>query len=360
MNRNKTSLIALIGLLSVLVASAGFAQKPYRVGTTVAPFLEVGVGGAGSAMGDAYVSVASDISSIYWNPAGLAFMKKSEAAFSHQPWVADIGMEFSAVGLVLPTIGTLAFGITYMGFGEMDVTSMDYTEGTGERFNASDFAFSVAYARRLATWFSFGAAGKMINSRIWHCSGTAMAADLGVQIHSGFFSPTGNKEDGMKIGMSISNYGSRMQYDGMDLLQPIDIDPTQVGGFRNEGNYADSKGKFDLGRWELPLIFRIGVSANPIASKHHRLTVAVDALHPNNNQESVNVGGQYMLSLTGLGEFYVRGGYKALFMKESQYGATFGAGMVMRLPGVAFKIDYAYRSLGILGNPACYSFGVMF
>ena len=360
MNRNKYSRILMIGLLGVLVAAPGFAQKPYRVGTTAANFLEVGIGGSASAMGDAYVAVANDITSIYWNPAGLGFMKKSEAAFSHQPWIADIGMEFAAVGLVLPTIGTVAFGLTYMGFGDMPVTSMDYTEGTGEQFTASDFAFSVAYSRRLATWFSFGAAGKMISSKIWHCTGSAMAVDLGVLINSSFFSPTGNKDDGMKIGMSISNYGSRLQYDGMDLLQPIDVEASQIGISRNEGNYKDAKGKFELGKWELPLIFRIGVSVNPIASQHHRLTLAADALHPNNNQESVNLGAQYMFSMTGLGDFYVRGGYKALFMKDSQYGPTFGAGLVMRMPGVSIKLDYAYRSLGVLGNPGCYSFGVLF
>jgi hypothetical protein len=287
-------------------------------------------------------------------------MRKSEAQFSHQPWIADIAMEFAGVGLVLPNIGTLAFGLTYMGFGEMAVTSMDYPEGTGEKFTSSDFAFSIAYSRKLAQWFSFGAAGKMVNSKIWHCTGTAIAVDMGVLVNTPFFTPTGNKEDGLKIGMSISNYGGKLQYDGMDLLQPIDVDPYEVGGFRNEGNFKDVKGKFDLRAWELPLLFRIGVSVNPIQTKHHKIVVEVDALHPNNNQESVNVGGQYSLNLTGMGEFYVRGGYKALFMKDSQFGPTFGAGMIMRLPGVGVRLDYAYRNMGILGNASCYSFGFLF
>ena len=57
-----------------LVLSA--QNRPYRVGTTTASFLEIGYGNAGIAMGDAYVSMADDITALYWNPAGLAFMKR--------------------------------------------------------------------------------------------------------------------------------------------------------------------------------------------------------------------------------------------------------------------------------------------
>ena len=53
---------------------AGFlnAQMIHRYGTTTGNFLEIGVDSEGSAMGDAFVAVSDDISSIYWNPAGLA------------------------------------------------------------------------------------------------------------------------------------------------------------------------------------------------------------------------------------------------------------------------------------------------
>ena len=82
-----------------------FAQKPIRVGTTAAEFLSVGYGAVGCAMGDAYVSVVDDISGIYWNPAGLAFMEQSQTLFTYQPWIAEINTFFVATGLVLPGIG---------------------------------------------------------------------------------------------------------------------------------------------------------------------------------------------------------------------------------------------------------------
>ncbi len=346
----------IIVLLAVLLgAGAVMAQKPYRIGTTAANFLEVGYGSAGAAMGDAYVSVANDLSSAYWNPAGLAFMTKSEAQFSIQPWLVNINTTYAGVGLVLPRVGTLALAVTQVGYGDMAVTTMDYQDGTGELFNASDLAVSFSYARSLAQWFSFGASFKYINSQIWHMNANAMALDLGVMVNTNFFSFSGKREDGMTIGMSISNYGTKMKYDGMDLTWPIDVLPDQ------NGNYAQTAGQFKLEGWELPLIFRVGVSVHPIATATNRLTLAVDALHPNNNAESINVGAQYAFTLPSTGTFYLRGGYKALALKETEYGPTLGAGVYLRMMGnLGVRFDYAFRDIGMLGNAHCYSIGMSF
>ena len=63
-NKLRYLVIAIVVVLSMTNNSA-LAQKPYRVGTTTASFLEIGYGSAGSAMGDAYVSVARDLSAQY-------------------------------------------------------------------------------------------------------------------------------------------------------------------------------------------------------------------------------------------------------------------------------------------------------
>lgn len=333
----------------------GFAQKPYRVGTTTANFLEIGYGSAGSAMGDAYVSVAKDISSIYWNPAGLSYMKQSEVQFMYQPWLVETNTAFVGAGLVLPSLGTFAIGIFQASYGEMEVNTLNMQNGTGEIFGANDYAVSLSFARRLAQWFAFGASAKYVSSQIWHSNANAMAVDLGVVVNTYFFSPTGEREDGLIIGMSIANYGTKMRFDGVDLLHPIDILPNEAG------NYRDVRGKFDLESWELPLIFRIGVSVKPIVSEQHTVTLAVDALHPNNNSESVNVGVEYKLKIPTAGDFFLRGGYKALFMDDSEFGAAFGAGMKLHMMNnLGIKLEYAYRGVGILGKTHCYTFSFLF
>ena len=209
------------------------AQKPTRVGTTVANFLEIGYGTAGCSMGDAQVSLSNDVSSMYWNPAGLARLKSSQVMFVTQPWIADMNTSFTAVGIVLPNIGTFGAGVILMDYGQMEVTTMAMQEGTGEMFTPKDMAIYVSYARNLVDWFSFGVSGKFINSSIWHLSATALAFDMGVIIKTPFFSPNDKNEDGMSIGMSISNYGTTLKYDGLDLLNPIDVAPSEAGNYKN-------------------------------------------------------------------------------------------------------------------------------
>ncbi|MBN1542318.1 PorV/PorQ family protein [candidate division KSB1 bacterium] len=336
--------------------SSSFSQKPYRVGTTAADFLAIGYGAAGSAMGEASVSVVHDLSSVYWNPAGIAYMEQNEALFTYQPWIADIQTSVIALGMSFPRIGTVALSLIQVDYGDMEVTNLDMQDGTGELFTASDLAFGLSYGRRLAQWFAFGASGKFVSSKIWHTSASAVAIDLGVVVNTHFLSPTGDRKDGINIGMSISNYGTKMKYDGLDLLFPIDILPDK------EGNYRDVEGKFSLQSWELPLIFRIGLSFNPVIVGPHRLTVAVDALHPNNNAESVNIGAQYQLKLPSYGEFYLRAGQKALFLgDDSEYGMSFGGGMVLRMMNnMGLRFSYAFRNVGLFGNYHEYTVGLIF
>ncbi len=331
------------------------AQKPYRVGTTAANFLEIGYGSAGIAMGDACVSSVSDVSAVYWNPAALAFLPKNEAQFVFQPWIADISTAFVATSVRIPQIGTLGLHLIHAGYGNIEVTNLSAQEGTGEFYSADEYAFGITYARQLTGWFAFGATGKFITSKIWHVSANALALDLGVVVQTHFFSTTGQRGDGLRVAMSISNYGSRMKYDGLDLVYPIDPYPDE------NGNYADVPGQYRLSYWELPLIFRIGTSLDVIKKQHHTLTLEVDALHPNNNSESVNIGGQYAFKIPTTGEFFLRAGFKGLFMDQSQYGLTLGVGMVKYLMNnLSLKVDYAYRDVGILGNVHSYSVGILF
>ncbi|APF18715.1 hypothetical protein Calab_3089 [Caldithrix abyssi DSM 13497] len=347
--------ICTIFLFVFLSFTLSFGQKPYRVGTTAANFLEIGYGSAGSAMGDACVSSVSDVSAVYWNPAALAFLQKNEAQFVFQPWIADISTAFVATSVNIANIGTLGFHLIHAGYGNIEVTNLNAQEGTGEFYSADEYAFGITYARQLTNWFSFGATGKFIASKIWHVSASALALDLGVVVQTPFFSTTGQRKDGLRVAMSIANYGSRMRYDGLDLVYPIDPLPDE------NGNYADVPGQYRLSYWELPLIFRIGASLDVVKAEHHTLTLEVDALHPNNNSESVNIGGQYAFKIPTTGVFFLRGGFKGLFMDESQYGLTLGLGMIKYLMNnISLKVDYAFRDVGILGNVHSYSIGIVF
>ena len=156
-------IIILLIFLSVLPS-----QTINRYGSTAANFLEIGIGSANTAMGDAGVTFASGPTSAYWNPATLAFITRNENAFMMQPWILDINMIYAGSTIHLNRIGTFAIGITHMNYGDMEVTTMTQQDGTGELFVANEYSAVFTFSRKIVESFSFGASAKLISSKIWH------------------------------------------------------------------------------------------------------------------------------------------------------------------------------------------------
>lgn len=51
-------------------------------------------------MGGAFVGIADDASSLYWNPARIADIPKNEVLFLHTDWLLDLSYDY--VGTVIP------------------------------------------------------------------------------------------------------------------------------------------------------------------------------------------------------------------------------------------------------------------
>ncbi|MBN2281019.1 MAG: PorV/PorQ family protein [Candidatus Marinimicrobia bacterium] len=351
----RNSKIVIVSFMILLFLNISFASGPYRVGTTTAGFLEMGYGNAGNGMGEAHVSMARGLESVYWNPAGLGYMQKNEFSLFYQPWVADIDFSMGGLAYVQPGVGTFAISFINASFGAEDVTTVANPDGTGETFTGQDLAMQFSFGRKLAQWFSFGATGKYVSSRIWRSSASAFATDLGVIVNTNFFNWTDQPGDGLNIGMSISNFGSRMQMAGKNIKDVLDISEDE------NGNYQYLPVNYETEEWELPLIFRIGISFNALQTENQKITCSIDALHPNNNSESINLGAQYALTIPAVGEFFLRTGYKGLLMENSPYGLSFGGGLKLKLmKNYGVGLEYSLRDFGDLGYLHSYSTSILF
>jgi hypothetical protein len=115
---------------------------------------------------------------------------------------------------------------------------------------------------------------------------------------------------------------------------------------------------YETDKFPLPLLFRVGLSGEIIQTEKMRLSFAVDALHPNDNAEWVNIGLEYALAET----FFIRSGMTTLFREDSEEGLTFGAGVNYRIGRSAtkIKINYAYAAYGRLKNVQRLSLGLSF
>ena len=328
----KNIVIKIFIFLSLMLPhlhSQGFVSDVSKKGTTAAPFLSIGQSARAIAMGSAFVGVANDVSSIYWNPAGLTKTQGVNVAFDHTLWIADIKYNYLAASYSLGDIGTIGFSYTGSDIGEMRVTTISQPEGTGETFSSTQASFSLAYAIQLTEDFSIGFAPKFIYESIWQMSANAFALDLGVQYVTPF--------DDAILAMSISNFGTTMQLLGNSNLVLHDLDP------ENSGNNGDIPAYLETNSWALPLTFRVGIAYDPIKMDMHRWTIALDAMHPSDDYESINVGTEY-----GYNDFlFLRAGYKALFLDASEESFSFGFGVKQLLIGnVALMIDYAYQDFG--------------
>jgi hypothetical protein len=225
----------------------------------------------------------------------------------------------------------------------MNVTTIEQPDGTGQTFSATDLAISLAYAVNLTDNFAIGFNPKFIYQGIWNMSASSFAVDLGVQYRTPF--------DGLILAMSISNFGTKMKLDGNTTLILYDADPL------SSGNNDKIPAYLETNSWALPLIFRVGVAYDPINIENHKLLITLDALHPSDNYESVNIGAEYTL----LDVFSFRGGYKSLFLDSAEETFALGFGVKKQLLGnLTIFLDYSYQDFGRLSDIQKFSFGLSF
>jgi hypothetical protein len=326
----------LLVLSSIIVAQT-------KVGSTAAPFLNIGVGPRAIGMGGAFIATANDVTSLYWNPAGASRTESSGAMFTHVSWFA--GIKYNWAGAMLSTggMGTVGLNIGYLDYGDLEVTTLKEPDGTGEMFTPTDLFLALTYAYNLTDRFSVGANFKYVSQKIWNSSANGIAFDIGVLFLSDIY--------GLRMAATITNLGTDMQIGGKDLYVQHDINPQIYG------NNDQILATLNTDSYPLPLTFKIGLAIDPLDVPDHKFTVAVDALHPSDNSELVNAGVEYTLFNT----ISLRAGYKSLFLDNTEEGLTLGFGLMYDFtPTLAVTVDYAFQDFGILKDTQQFAFGIRF
>jgi hypothetical protein len=338
----KTYVVLITGLLLILYLPIQAQQSVTKVGTTAAGFLAIDVGPRATAMGGAYVSLANDATAMYWNPAGIARINGFQASFSNTNWIADLGFNFAGIVMNFGNLGTLGINATFISMDQMERTTEFQPDGTGEFFDAGSFAVGLSYARNLTEQFAIGFNAKYIAERIYHCNANGFALDVGALFDTHF--------QGITLGMSISNYGTKMRLDGQDLIVQHDANDVI------SGNNPKINAKYQTDPFELPLMFRVGASTDLLKGEYNsNFVLSVDALHPSDDAEYVNIGGEYIF----YDMFALRAGYNKLFLSSEQ-GLTFGGGIRYSIDGTntSIFIDYAFIDFGVFSSIHMFSVGL--
>ncbi|MBP7460357.1 MAG: PorV/PorQ family protein [Candidatus Delongbacteria bacterium] len=334
----------VVVLTGVISLQGGVLGDMTKSGTTAAQFLKIPAGTRGIGMGGAGVASVNDVSSVYWNPAGMTRLTSSGAFhFSHANWLADLDYNYAGAVVQLGIYGCLGFSFTSLSVPDMPVRTEFDQEGTGEFFSAMDMAMGLSYARSLTDRFAIGITAKYIRQQIWHMTATTTAIDLGLLFRTDL--------EWLTLGMAISNFGPKLQYSGKDLFINYDFNPEEWGD--NETIFAD----LQTDQWDLPLVFRFGLNLELVNNPIHQVTASLEARHPNDNSETISCGAEYGFRK----RFFLRGGWDSWNESDSEKGLTVGGGCIYYLSSSnPVLIDYAYSDWGRLNYVHRFSVEIRF
>lgn len=321
--------------LIFLLICFSHAQSDFdKVGTAGAQFLKLGVGARANGMGGAYLGITNGAEAAFWNPAGLAKIEKRDVDFSHLSWIADIRHDALSYAHHWSGVGVFALSFVQLGAPDMEVTTTQQQEGTGEMFTYRDLAIGLSYARNLTDAFAVGITVKYIDEQIYTYHARGVAFDIGTQYRTGFYS--------LSISFAISNFGQDLRFGG--AYQNTEVVAGTNTMLSQEREFAS---------FPLPLRFSGGLTYDLLNLKSLKSRIALDGLHFNDYSERIHLGSEnWIRDILAL-----RAGYKFNYQEE---GLTLGLGLQTRIDNFYLRVDYAYSDLGVFDRVDTFSVNFSF
>lgn len=284
-----------------------------KLGLSGAQFLQIGMGARAEALGEAVVATTDGVSSIYWNPGGLARISSYEVFGGYTRGVESITFSHSAVALKR---GNYAYGLFLitMTMDPIEITTVQNPDGIGESYSASGTAFGGGVSMMLTDRLSVGFVGKVVRDQIFNCSATGFAVDVGSLFEF--------VKDGFALGLSLANFGTDMQLKGRDLS--LGFKPENLGTIF-----------YETAEYSLPLTMRVGLSYPFRVSEGVKGLLLFQSEHPNDNKERYAFGSEFVINDI----LAIRGGY-ILGHDTKDYSA--GVGLSIPVTFGDLILDFAY------------------
>ena len=317
-----TSILTICIIFSDIVFTQDPPDPPdavTKVGTSAANWLKIDSGVRGIGMGGSQVASGRGLSGAYYNPASIAFIEKSEVYYSKSNYLAGITHNTLGYGTKLTPTDYFALHLFYLDSGEMEVTTSPSPDGIDEYFNVMDLSLRIMYGKQLTDRLRIGASIKYIREEIYTTQMQSFVFDLGSNFNTGVM--------GIKLGMSVSNFGPDVQFtgEGLDVNVP---DTTDISG-----RLAKITQKFSV-----PLVFRVGVEKDLLNEEgDDHLIVTLDGINPIDYTVYGGVGFEYSWQNMA----FIRGGTR---LYHDTAGISLGGGLKWNM----FAVDYAYVNYGIL------------
>lgn len=334
----------LLLVLMLLAGITGYAQNKYSN-----EFLSLGIGARGLAMANTMCATADDVTSAYWNPAGLSRMdRRYQLSLMHAEYFAGIAKyDYGGLGYKIDDRSSVAFSFIRFGVDNiMNTTELIDAQGNVDYdrisyFSAADNAFLLSYAYQFekVPGLSLGANAKIIHRKIGKFANSwGFGLDAGLQYNNKGWqaglmlrdaSSTFNawtyhlSDDVMQV---FQQTGNEIPDDGLELTMPALL----LGG----GKYLDFGKGFNA-------TFALGFDCTFDGRRNTLIRSDVLSVDPHLGME---FGYKNIVALrAGLGNF----------QRETDFDGKIKTTLQINLGvGVCIKrlvaIDYAFTNLGNL------------
>jgi len=333
-----------LNILIILSISATALFQPAqaqnrKLAQTGMKFLSVSTDARASALSGAMTAVEGNSTALFYNPAGMADMNHTLHMSAGQvKWLADINYLFgsAAYSPAMGQYGIFAISLLAVDYGEFYNTILANNEQGFlelDSFYPTAYAFGIGYAKSLTNKFRIGGHIKYVQQNLGggvvefasdqsavtrSFSADILAFDFGLIYRTGFKS--------LNFGMNIRNFSQEIEY------------------------VKDS--------FQLPLLFEMGLSMNlfdltRFEGGAHDLILAIDATHPRDYEEQLDLGLEYVFQQT----VALRVGYTT---PSDEQGVSFGAGFRQAMGTTGLAIDYCFTPFGVFENVHRFSFQFYF
>ena len=362
--------VAIVIAVPVSAQQVGGSVDNTAYGGAAGEFLLLGAGARGAALGGAYAALSTDLTAMYYNPAGLAQLTRPGAMFSSYRYVADT--KYSWAGIAFPMSGgarSLGVSLGTFGFSDQPVYTIDNPDGDGTKYSVAETFVSLTYGQNFSDRFSAGFSAKYIHDGLGQTSATGFAVDFGTNFHA----QVGSRP--IRAAFVLQNLGSSLKHDGPALNSGAQREPP-LG--TPQIPQEDQPARLRASGWTLPVLFRVSVALDLVNQGMNRVTALSEFNQPNNTKPGAGVGLEWAATNLGNSGFSLaaRGSYTinpdnnisdvnlaglSTGLKSSSFtadGLAVGGGLGYTRGTLHLGFDYAYRDLGALGGTNFLTFEV--
>ncbi|MCH7827667.1 MAG: PorV/PorQ family protein [Bacteroidetes bacterium] len=346
-------LVILIIFLGVLPKGI-YAQG----GETAVPFLLLAPDSRAGGMGESGTGLADNSAAIFWNPAGIGFLKGKELSITHSNWLPQFNLDLFYDYLtyrqyVESLNGSITASITYLNFGEFVRTGPDDPTPLGT-FNSFDAAITLGYATKISDDMGLGFNFRLIHSRLSDQpvaleqgtgTATSISFDVGWMWRPAEFNIPllGDLSKKFSLGINLSNLGPKINYIDQAQADPIPTNLRVGMAFQLLHNDFNSLiYTFDMSKL-------LVVKDSTGAENFYKAIFTSWSKKPVFRSINYSMGVEYTYGIPGDFLFSLRTGF---FYEDPSFGnrkfVTFGAGIRYDIYG----FDFSYITTSIFKGGA--------